>query len=253
MLASKVIDAMYDAQPVVFAHRGAMAYAPMNTLPAFERAVEQGAHGIELDVHRSLDGHPVVVHDFRVDETSDGAGYVNEMTLAKLKALDAGAWFDERFAGTRIPTLDEVFEAVGQRVFINVEIKSESDETDGVEQVVVDCIKRHHMQERVLISSFNPLALQRFRALLPDVPVGFLYSPEIPIDIPDLMRNMTYEAYHPHHEMIDKTLVSYERRKGHILNAWTVNDVDRARDLKAMGVAGIITNVPDVMLKALHG
>ncbi|MBC7809703.1 MAG: glycerophosphodiester phosphodiesterase, partial [Burkholderiales bacterium] len=152
---------MFDGQTLVFGHRGAKAYAPMNTLPAYELAAEQGAHGIELDVHRSKDGYAVIVHDFKVDATSDGKGLVTEMTLAQLKRLDAGAWFDPKFAGTRIPTLDEVFESVGQRLFVNVEIKSDSLETDGVEQVVADCITRHNMQSRVIVSSFNPYTLHR--------------------------------------------------------------------------------------------
>src|SRR5690606_28189003 len=118
-------------QTLVFGHRGAKAYAPMNTIPAFELAAEQGADGIELDVHRSKDGHAVIVHDFTVDETTDGNGTVTEMTLAQLKELDAGSWFGEGFHGVQIPTLDEVFEAVGERLLINVEIKSNMQDTDG--------------------------------------------------------------------------------------------------------------------------
>lgn len=252
MNAHQIIEAMYDGQTLVFGHRGAKAYAPMNTLPSFELAVEQGAEGIELDVHRSLDGYPVIVHDFHVDATSNGKGLVTEMTLAQLKALDAGAWFDPRFAGTRIPTLDEVFEAVGHQLFINVEIKSESPETDGVEKVVADCIKRHKMAERVIVSSFNPLILSRFRAILPDVPIGFLDFQDAPPAIAAMLTNTPYEAYHPSYQMITPEMVAENTAKGRILNTWTVNDPARAVELRDMGVRGIITDNPDTVIAALR-
>ncbi len=116
MSARSIIDAMYATSPLVFGHRGAKAYAPMNTIPSFELAAKQGAHGIELDVHRSKDGYPVIMHNFSVDETTNGTGRVTAMTLSELKALDAGSWFSPQFKGVTIPTLDEVFEAVGKRL-----------------------------------------------------------------------------------------------------------------------------------------
>lgn len=252
MNAHDIIQAMYeDGQPLIFGHRGAMAYAPMNTLPAFELAAVQGAHGIELDVHRSADGYPVIVHDFTVDATSDGSGTVTAMTLAQLKALDAGAWFDPRFAGTRIPTLDEVFEAVGSRLYINIEIKSMTPETDGVEQVVADCIARHNMGARVIVSCFNPMTLKRFRAIAPEVPLGYLYHPGIPDEVRALADDLTCEAYHPYYEMIDAELVAESGAVGRIINAWTVNDPARAVALRDLGVRGIITDHPDKILAAL--
>lgn len=252
MNARAVIDAMYNnGQTLVFGHRGAKAYAPMNTIPAFELAVEQGAHGIELDVHRSQDGYPVIVHDFTVDETTDGAGRVVDMTLAQLKALDAGSWFDSTFAGTRIPTLDEVFEAVGQKVCVNVEIKAEFRETDGVEQVVADCITRHNMAARVLVSSFQPLTLKRFRAIMPDVPIAFLYEQASPDDVMTLIADTAYEAYHPNHNLIDEQVVAAAKAAGHYLNTWTVNDPARAVALRDLGVHGIVTDNPDTVLGAL--
>ncbi len=251
MTASEVIAAMYDSRTLVYGHRGARAYAPMNTLPSFELAVQQGAHGVELDVHRSRDGYPVICHDFTVDSTTDGSGRVTDMTLGQLKALDAGVRFDPKFAGTRIPTLDEVFEAVGKRVFVNVEIKSESVETDGVEQVTADCITRHNMQARVIVSSFNPLALKRFRAIMPDVPIGFLYAEDSPAEVHTLIQGLNYEAYHPHYELIDSQVVADAKRSNHIINTWTVNDPLRAQGLRDLGVQGIITDKPDVILDAL--
>lgn len=249
------LDSMYNGQTLVFGHRGASAYAPMNTIPAFELAAEQGADGIELDVHRSKDGHAVIVHDFTVDHTTDGSGRVDSMSLAELKSLDAGAFFNASFAGVRIPTLNEVFEAVGQRLYINVEIKSESATTDGVEQLVAAVIAQYNMQSRVIVSSFNPLALQRFRQIMPDVAIGFLYAPDMPIDTQSLMRqlNLPHEALHPYHEMIDASYIQQAHEAGQRVNTWTVNDPTRALELRDLGVDAIITDNPDTLLKALRG
>jgi glycerophosphoryl diester phosphodiesterase len=248
-----MLDAWYQGRTLVFGHRGASAYAPMNTLPAFELAVEQGAAGIELDVHRSQDGYPVIVHDFTVDSTTDGSGQVTSMTLAQLKELDAGSWFGEQFRGVRIPTLDEVFEAVGQKLYIHVEIKSVSEHTDGVEQVVADTIDRHGLRERVIVSSFNPLALKRFRDILPDVAIGFLYSADVPVDTRLMMQqlDLPHEARHPHEELIDVRYMAWAREQGYWVNTWTVNDPQRAVQLANLGVDGIITDKPDVILQAL--
>ena len=249
-----VLDSWYRGGTLVFGHRGASAYAPMNTIPAFELAAGQGAAGIELDVHRSADGHAVICHDFTVDSTTDGSGTVTAMTLAELKALDAGGWFSEEFRGVQIPTLDEVFEAVGDRLLVNVEIKSESQDTDGVEQVVADVIARHDMQQRVIVSSFNPLALKRFRGILPDVPIGFLYSSDMPIDTQAIMRDLglSHEARHPHYAMVDTAYMQWAKAEGYRVNTWTVNDPLRAVELRDLGVGAIITDKPDVILTALQ-
>jgi glycerophosphoryl diester phosphodiesterase len=215
---------MYDGQTLIFGHRGARAYAPMNTLPAFELAIEQGAHGIELDVQRSRDGRPVIMHNSTVDETTDSTGFVAQMTVSELKALDSGSWFNATFAKVQIPTLDEVFETVGRRVFVNVEIKLETDETDGVEQAVADCIARHNMQSFVIVSSFKPRALKRFRAIMPDIPIGFIYKPEIPFEVHLQMADFPYETYNPRQELITADLVTEAAQAGHLINAWVVND-----------------------------
>ncbi|NJL57682.1 glycerophosphodiester phosphodiesterase [bacterium] len=242
---------MYDRKlPLIFAHRGASADAPMNTLAAFELAVQQGADGIELDVHRSIDGVAIVLHDFEVTHDRWQRA-VSGMTLAQVKALDAGQWFGEQFTGLRVPTLDDVFDAVGQKLFVNVEIKSRTAETDGVEQTVADCIARHGMGERVLVSSFNPLALHRFREIAPDVPVAVLDASAIPEALREMMRDFPHEAVHPHQDQVTAELVGEARCAGRRVNVWTVNDADRARELAALGVDALITDVPGVLRAAL--
>ena len=245
------LENIYQGRTLVWGHRGARAYAPMNTIPSFELALEQGADGIELDTHLSKDGKLIVLHDFTVDSTTDGKGLAKDMTLAQIKALDAGSSFSPGYAGTRIPTLDEVFEAVGKKLFINVEIKSESEVTDGVEQAVADCISQHGLTNSVIVSSFNPLALKRFRAILPAVPIGYLYAPEY--DFSAALEGFPHEARHPQDQMIDAAYMDWAKKNNYRVNTWTVNDPERAVILRDLGVDAVITDKPDVIIEAVRG
>lgn len=245
------LENIYRGHTLVWGHRGARAYAPMNTIPSFELALRQGADGLELDTHLSGDGHLIVLHDFTVDSTTDGKGFAKDMTLAQIKELDAGSYFSPQYAGTRIPTLSEVFEAVGQKTFINVEIKSESMETDGVEQAVADCIRKHGLESRVIVSSFNPLALKRFRQIQPAVPIGYLY--ERTFDLSEQMQGFPHEARHPESVLIDAPYMNWAKANGFRVNTWTVNDPVQAKQLAELGVDAIITDKPDVIIEAIRG
>ena len=163
------VESFYLDRPLNFAHRGASYEAPENTLAAFLLAAELGADGIEFDVQLSADGQAVVIHDFNLEKTTDGQGPVALKTLDELKELDAGAWFDPIFAGQRIPTLQEVIDAVGQRLLLNVELKTFSLRDDGLAAAVVRTIEDHHLLDRVIVSSFNPLAVRRVKQLNPRI------------------------------------------------------------------------------------
>jgi glycerophosphoryl diester phosphodiesterase len=168
-----------------------------------------------------------------------------------LKALDAGSKKAPQFAGVQIPTLDEVFAAIGQKLYVNVEIKSETEETDGVEQTVADCLRRNNMQARVIVSSFNPLALRRFRAIEPEVPIGYLYEPDY--DFSAAMEGFPHEARHPRHDMIDTAYMEWAKSHNFRVNTWTVNDPSRAIMLRNLGVDAIITDKPDLIIEAVRG
>jgi glycerophosphoryl diester phosphodiesterase len=247
-----ILDKMYVGRTRVFGHRGAMGYAPMNTLPAFELASQQGADGVELDVRLTSDGQLVILHDATVDRTSNGRGEVAAMTLAQVRELDAGAWFDPKFAGTRIPTLSEVFEAIGQRLYINVEIKSDGDTAArGIEQKVADEIARFGLKDRIIVSSFDPGTLHRFRAAMPDVPIGYLYEAGTPAEFTSLMDDLPHEACHPYFQQIDADYMAWAKAQGYRVNTWTVNDPVKAVELRNLGVDAIITNYPDKIIAAL--
>jgi glycerophosphoryl diester phosphodiesterase len=245
------LDQIYQDRTLVIGHRGARAYAPMNTIPAFELALQQGADGIELDAHLSKDSAIIVLHDFTVDATTNGSGAAKDMTLAELKELDASEQFSTTHKGVQIPTLDEVFEAVGKHLFINIEIKSITMETDGVEQAIADCILRHNLTRSVIISSFNPYALQRFRQILPAIPIGYLYAKDYTF-FPEMMDALPHEARHPHYSMIDAQYMQWARGHQYRVNTWTVNDVAEARRLHALRVDALITDTPDKIIEAFR-
>lgn len=246
-----LVDEFYAGKLLVFGHRGARAYAPMNTIPSFELALAQGADGVELDVRLTRDGEMIIMHNDTVDETTDGEGKVEDFTLAEMKALDAGAWFNESFRGTRVPTLDEVFEAIGKRTRINVEIKADGLHGNGIEAKVADAIRRHGLERSIIVSSFNPVTLRRFRHVMPEAPIGYLHSPEVPGFISHLMFGLSHEARNPYYAEIDQKYMAWAKGAGYRVNTWTVNDPAEAVWLRDLGVDCIITDVPDVILAAV--
>ena len=235
------------------AHRGASLAAPPNTLAAFEKAIELGADGVELDVHLSADGVPVVIHDFTVDAITDGSGRVAELTLTQLKQLDAGSSFDPAFGGERVPTLEEVLKHIGNRVLLNIELKTTSLCDKGLEQAVITLVEHHGLIERVLLSSFNPFALRRAKRIAPHIPAGLLHAPDLPLPLRQawLAFLVPHEARHPEYLMVDSRYIARARQHGHRVHAWTVDDPEEMHRLIDVGVDGIITNVPDVLHSVL--
>lgn len=257
----KETSSWYAHRTLGIAHRGASAVAPANTLSAFEKAVELGADGIELDVHLSADGVPVVIHDFTVDATTDGHGRVADMTLAQLKRLDAGSYFDPTFAGERIPTLEEALTVIAiNSLLLNVELKTTSLRDDGLERAVIACIERSTIQHgeafanQVLLSSFNPFSLRRAKRIAPHIPVGLLYAPDLPLPLRRawLAFLAPHEARHPEHTMVNARYMAWARQRGYRVNTWTVDDPDEMHRLIGLGVDSIITNVPDVLHSVLE-
>lgn len=234
---------------LVFGHRGASAYAPENTLAAFRLALEQGAHGVEFDVHLTRDGVPVVIHDFSLDKTTTGHGLVASKTYSELEALDAGVHKGPEFAGEPIPTLEEVFRLLAGKIAMNIEVKADA---EGIEDAVAALIDQYGVNDWVIVSSFNPLILQRFAARYPRIPLGFLYDESMPYEqLLQMLSNVKLQARHPHQTMIDAAYMRVAKQFGLQVNTWTVNDPARGLELQELGVDVMITDTPDVMLKAL--
>jgi glycerophosphoryl diester phosphodiesterase len=212
-------------KPVIFAHRGASAHAPENTLAAFELALAQHADAIELDVKLSSDGQAVVIHDATLERTTGHPGRVRDLSLQELRALDAGSFFSEKYAGEKIPTLAEVFEAVGKRTLINVELTNYTTPRDHLVEVVCQLIKKMGIQEHILFSSFLPLNLSKARAYLPEVPRGLLA-----LDgwLGGWARSFgfafgRYQALHPNLKDVTAEQVQRVHRLKRRIHVWTVN------------------------------
>jgi glycerophosphoryl diester phosphodiesterase len=247
-------QSFYLNRPLNFAHKGASHEAPENTLAAFLLAAELGADGIELDVQLSKDGELVVIHNFTLESTTDGQGSVQDKTLAELRGLDAGTWFDPVYAGQRIPTLQEVLDTVGQRVLLNIELKSTSLRNDALAAATVRILEDNHLLDRVVVSSFNPLVLKRVRRLNPWIALGMLYAPDVPLLLrrPWFRHLLRPEALHPRYTIVDERYVRWARKRGYRINTWTVDDPGQMWQLMRLGVDTIITNRPDLLREVLQ-
>jgi glycerophosphoryl diester phosphodiesterase len=160
------------ATPLIIADRGASADAPEHTIAAFDLALDQGADGIALDVHLTRDGQPVVIHDFTLERTTDGAGTVAAHTMRELKRLDAGAWRSRRFQGQRVQTLQEVLERFRGRTRFWIEIRGGSDLYPDIEERVVSMIEIYEAVDQTLIQSMDLESLARIRTVNPDITLG---------------------------------------------------------------------------------
>jgi glycerophosphoryl diester phosphodiesterase len=240
------------ATPIVIAHRGDKSFAPENTLAAFKQAAEKGADAVEFDVKLTADGKVIVLHDQTVDRTTNGSGNVTKLPLSVLQELEAGVQFPGQFPGERIPSLDEVFETIGKHVCMNVELTNYSTPNDSLVPKVVELVKRHRLQERVLFSSFFARNLQKARLLIPEIPRGLL-------TLPGLMglwgRTLgwrgDYAALNPYITDINTRLVDLVHASGKRVNAWTVSTEPDIMRMIGLGVDGIITDDPALVLRLL--
>ncbi|SDK01923.1 glycerophosphodiester phosphodiesterase [Natronincola ferrireducens] len=233
---------------LIIAHRGASGYAPENTLAAMDLAMEQGCDGIEIDVQLTKDGVVVVHHDWSVDRTTNGSGEIKDLTWKEIQKLDAGFWFSEEFTGEKVPTLDDVLKHLPKTLLLNVEVKSRSFDDRGLEKKVVELLEKHHRLENTVVSSFNHLCLQRIQLMNPQVKIGILYEAHLLEPCNYFKANdLNLYSFHPCHYYLTPDLVKKVQDNGMKIYSWTINDGERGKNLKALGIDGIITNYPDML------
>ncbi len=231
----------------IYAHRGASGFYPENTMLAFSQALAARSDGIELDVQLSRDGEVVIIHDERLDRTTDGSGRVCRYTLAELRKFNAaGKWND----GTEfhpIPTFDEYCAWVRTTDLItNIEIKSSVIYYPELEKKTLDAIKAHKIEDRVLISSFNHLSLVETKRLCPSLPCGVLVPESGLVNAGYATRHFGFEYHHPAYESTDRESVAECHEHGIGVNVWTVNTMEALENCLAWGCDGIFTNYPKV-------
>lgn len=230
----------------ICAHRGASAYAPENTLEAFELAVQQGAHGVELDVHLTRDKEILVAHDERIDRVSDGIGAICDMTLAEIKRHVFNREHPE-YEGARAPTLREVYELLKPTgLYVNVELKNSVKAYPGLEEKCLELAAAMGMEDRVVYSSFRHQSMVRMKELSTFSACGLLYG-SVMVRPWEYAQALGVDALHPlFTELLftpDECEKAHER--GIKVNTWTVNDERSMRMVVEAGADMMITNFPD--------
>lgn len=229
----------------IIAHRGASGYAPENTIPSFEKALEMGAEGIELDVHMTRDGELVVIHDHTIDRTSDGSGMIKDFSLDEVRKFDFGSWFSSDFKGVTIPTLKEVFNLLeGWEGLFNIEIKSGPIFYPGIEEKLVAMVKEQKFKGRVIFSSFNHYSLLDIKKADSSMEIGLLYMAGL-VSPWDYAKSLGAEALHPLFYNIIPEIIMGCRKNKIELNPFTVDGEKEIEMILRAGVDGIITNYPD--------
>lgn len=250
--------------PIILAHRGANARFPENTIPAFEEALRVGTNYIETDTQLTRDGIPVLHHDDNVASLTGKDRFVKDLNLKELKKLDAGYTFTtdggksfpHRGVGIYIPTLEEVLKKL-KDAKLNIDIKDGTPETA---RIVLDIIKKYKAQERVLIASFAPSALVYVREQAPEMATSACQKEVIKFLVNSLLKgkrvkDVPYDALQVPEmqygiKVVNKRFLKGARALGLQVHVWTVNDEKSMRGLLKMKVDGIITDYPDIGLKA---
>jgi glycerophosphoryl diester phosphodiesterase len=228
----------------IIAHRGASAYEPENTLRAFQRAMDMGATMMELDVHLTRDGHPVVMHDANVARTTNGTGQIAELSLAEIRRLDAGS-------GERVPTLGEVIDLVRGRAQLYIELKGQQ-----TPAAVVRALRQMAFCDQAIAGSFYPWLPQRVKFLEPAVRTSVLIAArDRQADFVDWALAVEADYVHPcwerasptPHELLTPELIAGIRRHGLGIVVWHEERPEELRELVKLDVDGICTNTPDVL------
>jgi len=240
----------YSGAAEIVAHRGYSGQAPENTLAAMRAAVDAGADAVEFDLHPAVDGTPMLIHDDTLNRTTNGRGRVDRHTSEALARLDAGSWFGEDYAGEPLPRLDETLAWLNGRVErVYAEIKSYRDRSalDGVVAAVVE----NGLEDRVVYISMDWEALARIRQIDPESYVGYIVDKkrrtadaiELAAGDPRALLDFDQRIL-----LANPQIAQRVTDAGVPLAAWTVNTVEQAEALLALGCPRITTNEVDVMM-----
>ncbi len=232
-------------------HRGAMGYAPENTMVSFAKGLELGADSIELDIHLSRDEELIVMHDDDVTRTTDGKGQIKNMTLAEIKKLDAGVKFDARFRGERVPTLAEVVDWAKTRIPLAIEIKGGPLPAPGIEEKLVEPLRAQGVVETSAVISFYHRSVKRVKELEPRLKTGILLTGML-IDPVGAARAARADSLRPAWSYWTAELVAEAHAAGLSTHAWSINDESLLDYLAPMGLDSIGTNYPDRMRAYLN-
>lgn len=232
----------------IYAHRGSSGTHPENTIAAFQEAARLPIQGIELDVHLSKDGELVVIHDEKINRTSNGKGYVKDLTLEELKAFDFGSWFSDEFEGQTIPTLREVLVLFADTSHhVNIELKSDVFPYPGMVEKVVALVEEMEFDTRVVLSSFDHQAIRTAKQIAPHLETAPLFK-EVLVDPLEYMYNVPADALHVFYRTAFRPPIQQALNTGATIRTYTVNQEKDAQALQDIGVSAIFTDYPEKMI-----
>jgi glycerophosphoryl diester phosphodiesterase len=235
-----------------YAHRGASAYFPENTMLSFEKALEMGCTGIETDVQMTKDGVLVLIHDEMVNRTTNGDGLVKDYTYNELNKLDAGSWMGEEFTGNSIPTVEELIYLVQDKnIIIDFEIKTGVVIYEDIEQKLIELIYKHRIAHKVILSSFNHYSIAKCNKISKEINTGVLYMAGIYKPY-DYAKTVGANAIHPYFLAINEEVIKQTKKHRIKVNVFTVDDEKYMKSFLAMEVDGIITDYPDKLNKIMN-
>ncbi|ADU94790.1 glycerophosphodiester phosphodiesterase [Geobacillus sp. Y412MC52] len=229
---------------LIFAHRGAAGTHPENTMAAFIEAEKAGADGIELDVQLTKDGEVVVIHDETVDRTTDGSGWVKDITYRELRRLNAAAMWDGKHGHCPIPHLEEVLAWLSStRMAVNIELKNSLIAYETLEQKTISLVRRYGLEKRTILSSFNHHSMRLCRTLAPEIETALLYIEPL-YDPWTYVRAMNADGVHPHYRTVTAEFAAEARRRGVAVRPFTVNKRNVMKTMFAYGVDAVFTDYP---------
>lgn len=232
----------------IFAHRGYSGKYPENTMAAFQAAAKLPIFGVELDVHLTKDNQIVVIHVETINRTSNGSGFVKDLTLEELRRYDFGSWFGEEFSGEKIPTLSEVLELFCKtKIMVNIELKSDIFVYAGLEEKVLREVEAYGMEDQVIISSFDHEAVRRIAHIDPNVENAALFANMI-LNVVNYQKEIPAKALHVALPTAVRKSVLEAIQQNSIVRVYTVNEIEHAEILLNIGVDAIFTDEPEKML-----
>lgn len=226
-----------DKKILKIGHRGAMGHEPENTIRSFKKALELNVDAIELDVYVCKTGELVVIHDDKIDRTTNGTGYTEDKTFAELRQLDAGE-------GELIPTLEEVLDLVDKRVIVNIELKGRSTAFATYQIIDKYIINNGWTELDFMVSSFDHHELNKFKHLYPQIPIGVLLE-GIPLTYADCAVQLNAQSINLSIDFINQDFVNDAHKKGLKVYVYTVNDYDDISKIKKLNIDGIFCNFPE--------
>jgi glycerophosphoryl diester phosphodiesterase len=238
----------HSRQVINCAHRGASGHAPENTLAAVRVAMGMEAQMAEIDIQQTADDRLVLLHDDELNRTTNGEGFLWQKNYDELKRLDAGSWFDAKFAGEPLPTLEEVIALARGKIKLNIEVKLHGHERN-IAKLVVDTIRRENFQQECIVTCFGHAVADEIKKLAPELQVGYIFGTE---EYHEGVFSGGADLLSANHRLISPEFMQKARAANKQVHVWTVNDTLLMQRMLDFGVDAIITNYPDQLAEVMR-